>query len=456
MTIPITKEGYKLFHRGVLALADVEQKGICIDTAYLKLQRKKTEKKIKAFKEEVNKSKLIKTWRQVYSTRFNINSNQQLAGVLFGRMGYEPTGFTEKSGKPSTDEEALTAVKNPTVKKLIRIRKLKRACDRIDDILSETVDGILHPNFNLHLVRTFRSSCNSPNFQNMNVRNPEIAEIIRRGIVARPGRMLVELDYKALEVCIAACYNEDPNLIKEVIDPATDMHTDQALECYALTRKELGPTGKKPGKDVRYCAKNKFVFPEFYGDYYVECAKNLWKSISSMKLETAQGVPLKKHLVKKGIKNTRQYENHIKKVEHRFWNKRFKVYTQWKDDLYKSYLKKGYVDMLTGFRCYEVMKRNEVINRGIQGSAFHCLLWSLIRLNKQFKKYAPDCYIIGQIHDSIILDINPEKFELVIRLAKKVMEKDIRKAWDWIIVPLTVEVEASPVGGSWFEKKEVE
>jgi len=80
----------------------------------------------------------------------------------------------------------------------------------------------------------------------------------------------------------------------------------------------------------------------------------------------------------------------------------------------------------------------------------------LIRLNKQFKKYAPDCYIIGQIHDSIILDINPEKFELVIRLAKKVMEKDIRKAWDWIIVPLTVEVEASPVGGSWFEKKEVE
>ena len=35
------------------------------------------------------------------------------------------------------------------------------------------------------------------------------------------------------------------------------------------------------------------------------------------------------------------------------------------------------------------------------------------------------------------------------------MTIDIRKHWSWINVPLKIEAEVAPVGGSWYEKSEV-
>lgn len=44
---------------------------------------------------------------------------------------------------------------------------------------------------------------------------------------------------------------------------------------------------------------------------------------------------------------------------------------------------------------------------------------------------------------------------MVLATANRIMTQDIRKHWPWIIVPLEVEVELTPVDGSWYLKKEV-
>ena len=111
--------------------------------------------------------------------------------------------------------------------------------------------------------------------------------------------------------------------------------------------------------------------------------------------------------------------------------------------------------MKTGFRCTGFMSRNDVINYPIQGAAFHCLLWSFVKINDWIKKYCKKSMVIGQIHDSIVMDIHPSELNKIMRACNKIMTKDVRKHWDWIILPLEIEAECTPVDGSWFLKKEI-
>ena len=95
------------------------------------------------------------------------------------------------------------------------------------------------------------------------------------------------------------------------------------------------------------------------------------------------------------------------KFEDDFWNRRFKVYNRWKDKWWEGYQKNGYVSMYTGFRCSGIMRRNECINIPIQGSAFHCLLWSFIQVDKISREQNWKSRLIGQIHDAMVLDVHP-------------------------------------------------
>ncbi len=109
--------------------------------------------------------------------------------------------------------------------------------------------------------------------------------------------------------------------------------------------------------------------------------------------------------------------------------------------------------MKTGFRVSGVYGRNDVLNGAIQGSAFHCLLWSLIELVKWMRKKKLKSKVVGQIHDSLVMDVHKSEFDDVISKTVDVMTKDLLATWDWIIVPLEVEAECSET--NWFEKKEV-
>ena len=463
MDISATREdAYRLLHEGSLALADVERNGIAIDVGYGKNQLKKIQGKKAKVESKLNDDREIKKWKKFYGKKFNLDSNPQLAQVLYKVLKYKPTSFT-KTEQPSVDKEALSKLDSPMIKKLLRYRRYIHLENKITEVLRETVDGLLHPSFNLHLAKTYRSSSDHINFQNQDVRDKISAEIIRRLFIARKDgrkRGIKETDYKGIEVCISCCNHHDPNLIKYIIDKTTDMHRDQALECYMLPASEA--QYKDSFKDIRYCGKNKFVFPEFYGDYYVRCAKALWESITIMKLHTHTGLSLLDHLKSKGIvrlpsmkKNDgSSFESHIQKVEDRFWNVKFKDYQAWKEKHWKEYCKRGYFDTLTGFRCSGVMKRNEAINYPVQGPAFHCLLWSLIQVNKQLKKKKMKSLIVGQIHDSMVDDYVEEELDELCGIEEQVMTKDILNHWEWINVPLEIEQEVSKPGMSWFEKEE--
>jgi DNA polymerase I-like protein with 3'-5' exonuclease and polymerase domains len=163
----------------------------------------------------------------------------------------------------------------------------------------------------------------------------------------------------------------------------------------------------------------------------------------------------KQHLKDKGITNLSDFTDHIRQIENKFWKEKFPVYAEWKKETYFIYEKKGYVDLLTGFRCYGPIKKNKVLNYRIQGTAFHCLLWTCMQVTREVQQ-KKNSFLIGQIHDSMIGDIHPDDEEEIDRIVIDYGTKKIREHWDWVIVPLTLEKERSEINGNWSEMKGVE
>jgi DNA polymerase-1 len=460
---PQSHKAYKLIHDGILALARAEMQGFHVDMEYVEKKLKSLEKKQDLLEAEFKKTKFYKEWTNSSSISVNIYSPTQLGAFLYDVKGIKPVKYT-KGNKGSTDEESLLQLNIPELDFYKQKTKIKKSMDVLKGFAREQVDGIIHPFYNLHLVRTFRSSSSEPNFQNIPKRDEEMMKICRRALYPRYGHQLLEVDFSGLEVRIAAAYHKDERMLAYINDPKSDMHADMAKQIFKIDKFDKNIPGHNT---LRQAAKNGFVFPEFYGDYYKNCAENMacgWGKLSKGRWKPGEGIiideigkpfkpyHLSTHLISKGIKSLDAFTEHIKEVEYDFWNNRFKQYQWWKDTHYEVYKKYGYVDLKTGFRCSGVMSKNDVINYPIQGSGFHCLLWSLIEMDRIIFSENLDTRILGQIHDSMILDVHPDELEYVSKTIHRITCEDLRNHWDWIIVPLEVDAELCPVDMPWTEK----
>lgn len=462
-------EAYQLFHKGVLALAEVEEQGLRVDLDYIDNKSKILTRKIKKLEEMIYDSDFFADWQQYNKSKVNIYSPKQMGAYLYKKLGITVDKKTT-SGEGSTDEETLAKLGIPELDMFLEIKKIKKLRDTyLAGFLREQVDGFIHPFFTLHLVRTFRGASSNPNFQNIPKRDKESMRIVRQALYPRVGNQLMELDYGQLEVRISACYHLDPTMIT-YIETGHDMHADIAKQVFGLDAYD-----DKIHSALRGSAKNGFVFAEFYGDYFVNCAKNIaveWCKLPQTKWKRGQGIAVGEGhvsdiLINAGIKEYGEIKRdatgrikdvtgflgHLEEIEEDFWNNRFPVYTKWKKTWWETYQKNGYFVSKTGFLYRGVMSRNDAINYPVQGAAFHVLLWSLIRATETFKQFKMRTRIVGQIHDAIVLDVYPPERDDVISIMQKIMERDVRKAFPWIIVPLQIDCELCPVDTSWADKQ---
>jgi DNA polymerase-1 len=448
-------DGYRLLHQGVIALSEMEANGMRIDISYLDKATKEITDRIKNLEEKLRGCKEYKLQRRKYGAKTNLNSRLQLGSVLFNDMEYEPLSRTA-TGRTQVNETVLEKINTKYTRGFIRLEKLNKLLSTyLYGIKHELCGEYVHAFFGLHLVTSYRGQSDSPNLQNIPIRDPVQGPIIRKAFIPESGSALVEIDYSSAEVRAACALSGDEKLTYDAIQG--DMHRDMAAECYMLNKKDVT-------KKVRQAGKNSFVFPEFYGDYYKQVSANLWEAIERNKLTTASKTSLYDHLLSKGITSCGKcdpdekaipgtFEFHIQQVEDRFWNKRFKVYNAKRKQWIEDYNNQGYIDLVTGFRCNGPMTKNQVINMPIQGPAFHCLLWSLVKLTKELKRRKMKTKLICQIHDSIIANVPLVELDDYLILAQEITTRKIREEWNWITVPLVVEAEVSTT--NWYEKKHI-
>jgi DNA polymerase-1 len=451
----------QLVFDGTIAFADAEATGFRFAKEEAQEQYDILGKKIEHLQKRAETGQVYAKMRQLYGTKANMGSGDQLAEVLYNHMGYKPLQLTKSEKRGSVDEEALTRINLPEIRDILEVGKLEKIRETyLGGFIREvSEDGYLHYMINLHTTRSGRSSSEDPNIQNVPVREPRANRICRGVLYPSLGRQIMEGDFASIEVCIAAVYCKDPNLISYVTDPSTDMHGDTAKELWFLKYVNK----KEPShKHLRYSSKNGFVFPQFYGSYYANCALNMagqvslpqegkWKETDGLVLP--EGHHLGEHMIANNIRSYEDFVEHVKQVEDDFWNKRFKVYTEWKEKTWRKYQREGKLETYTGFSFVDVMTRNECLNRQIQCTAFHCLLWLYVKMWKQAKEEGWKTKMIGQIHDSILFDTVPQELPHIVTTMRKYVD-DLPNEWTWISVPLSTEVEVSPVDRPWSEKEE--
>ena len=435
---------------GARELLEVHENGIPVNEPYYIEKSEELKQETDGMKHDLINGREGKKFEEDTGRSIDLASTKDIPHLLYNVLGHQKR-YTEKMNL-AADARILDSINIPFTQKLLKLRKLEKVRGTyFAQFLREVVNGKMHSLFPLNFAITYRGSSEKPNFQNIPVRDEEAMQLCRGGIIPSPGNQILEVDYSSLEVCISACYHKDPNMIKYITDPSTDMHRDTAMDLFNLTQDRMTKT-------IRFFAKHDWVFPQFYGDWYKSCASELWEHCLHLKLEggdIGETTTVRRHIKNTlGITTLQQFEEHCKEAERIFWNERFKVYNKWKEANNRLYRNQGYLETYMGFRYSGYMSRKDCSNYQIQGTAFHCLLWSLIRINRELRKRELKSKIIAQIHDSIVFDIVPEELHEVVSIIKKIGEKDICEEHPWIVVPLIMDFELAPIDQPWSMKED--
>lgn len=458
--IPNNAEAYRLLHEGALALARMSANGIHIDENKLNANIAYVEEKVRKSEAKLRGSQFFSVWRKEYGEKADLWSPAQLAHVLYDVLKYECKVTTGK-GSRSTGMDALKDVDHPFVRKLSRAQEMKRTVGTfLSGIRRECVGGILHPSFNLNTVVSFRSSSSDPNFQNLPRRSEAMAKLVRECIVPPDGWHFWEFDFRGSEACCNASISGDTILQKYMKEDPGRVHKEYAAELFMLALPQVI-------KRVRDRAKNQFVFATFYGSFFKQTAKGLWDDLCRDKSLTVGdgGAWIKDHLASKGIVELGDcdlesrndpmpgtFTYHVRQVEKSLWTK-FAVYHKWRERQYEDYRKCGQIVLPTGFTVSGLLSRNDTICYPAQGASFHCLLWTIIRLQKWLTKNKMKTRLVGQIHDSLEGNSPPEELDDVFNEATRIIREDLPRHWPWIVVPMIAEIECAPQNASWYAKR---
>ena len=149
----------------------------------------------------------------------------------------------------------------------------------------------------------------------------------------------------------------------------------------------------------------------------------MWNACEKESLKTQEGQDIFEYMMDEQIIKHRNdyygFEEHVHEVENDFWDK-YKATRAWQESQYKFYEKYGYVETLTGFKCSGYMTRNKCVNYPIQGSAFHCLLYSLIHTHNYLIEHNMRTQILGQIHDCLLFDVYPSERDKIVQISHKI------------------------------------
>lgn len=184
---------------------------------------------------------------------FNVNSPQQLARVLFERLGLPPQKRT-KTGY-STDAATLERLRgeHDIVEHLLAFREVEKLRSTYGHGLAAEVDprtGRIHASFNQTVARTGRLSSDAPNLHNIPVRT-ETGRAFRTVFVPAPGTELLIADYNQIELRCIAHLADDPGLIA-AFEAGEDIHTATAARVFGVAPAEVTTELRSKAKMVSY------------------------------------------------------------------------------------------------------------------------------------------------------------------------------------------------------------
>ncbi len=189
--------------------------------------------------------------------RINMNSSQQVAQLLFDRLGFTPIAKTKSKAAYSTDSavlEQLAKLPEGTVPRLIlEHRELTKMLTGFVVPLCKAADndGIIHTTFEPAVTGTGRLSSRDPNLQNIPVFG-QWAEVIKKGLVpVEEDNVFVSADYSQIELRVFAHLSGEERLI-EAFAHNRDIHTETASWVFGVMPELVTPELRRTAKMINF------------------------------------------------------------------------------------------------------------------------------------------------------------------------------------------------------------
>jgi DNA polymerase I len=226
-------------------LATMERHGVRVDREALAAMSTTMEREVRA---------LEKTIWELAGSEFNVNSPQQLAEILFDKMGLG-FGGRRRSKPRSTAAEVLEelALTHELPRKVLEYREISKLKSTYVDALPRLIHagtGRLHTSFSQTGTATGRLTSSDPNLQNIPVRS-ELGRQIRAEFVASPGNTLLSADYSQIELRILAHFSEDPVLV-EAFRTGQDIHSRTAQDVFGVGPMALNADHRRAAKAINF------------------------------------------------------------------------------------------------------------------------------------------------------------------------------------------------------------
>ncbi|MBW4583738.1 DNA polymerase I [Aetokthonos hydrillicola Thurmond2011] len=410
-------------------LADMEDQGIRIDTAYLQELSQKLE------------TDLAKLEQQVYEIageKFNLGSPKQLSNILFEKLGLSTKHSRKIQTGYSTDAATLEKLQEVDttgiIDAIIEYRTLSKLKSTYVDALPALVHpdtGRIHTDFNQTVTSTGRLSSSNPNLQNIPIRTA-FSRQIRKAFLPEPGWLMVAADYSQIELRILAHLSQEPVLV-EAYQKNEDIHTVTARLIFE--REDVTPEERRLAKTIN--------FGVIYG-------------MGSLRFARSTGVDKA---------NANEF---IKR-----FNQRYPKVFEYLENVKKQAIALGYVETILGRRRYCNFTTNTLrslkdkkiedidlstlknlgpqdsgllrsaANAPIQGSSADIIKIAMIKLHQILQNY--QAHLLLQVHDELVFEVPPQEWEELQPQIKSVMENAVT-----LTVPLVVDVN---VGENWMETK---
>ncbi len=357
--------------------------------------------------------------------KFNLASPKQLGEFLFDTLKL-PGGKKTKTGQWETRagllddlaaNEELPEDARRLIDTMLQWRQLTKLRSTYTDALPgfiQEATGRIHTSYALAATTTGRLASSDPNLQNIPIRTKEGREI-RTAFIAERGKTLVSADYSQIELRVLAHIADIPQL-KKAFSDGLDIHAMTASEMFGVPLKEMTSEVRRRAKAIN--------FGIIYGISPFGLANQLGIS------REEAGAYIKTYFER--FPGIRDYMDETKKAAHA----------------------NGYVETIFGRRIHypEINTKNPsmrgfleraAINAPIQGSAADIIRRAMIRMPDALAEGGlDDARMLLQVHDELVFEVPAGKAELLIKLARRVMECASEPAVK-LSVPIHVDAKAA-------------
>lgn len=388
-------------------LYKMEKTGIKINPAHFAKLKKDFEQKVGEIEQKIFKAA---------GMEFNVNSPIQLAEVLFSKLQLPTKGIKKTKKGFSTGIKELEKL-NDEHEIIGLIMEYRESAKLLSTyilplpLLADKEQSI-HTTFTQNVTATGRLSSLNPNLQNIPVRT-EVGKEIRKGFVAREGKIFVSADYAQFELRLAAALARDEKLI-EIFNSGVDVHTKTASEVFEVPMEQVTKNQRRAAKVIN--------FGVMYG-------------MSPKGLADAAGMSF--YEAKEFIDDYFRVRSPIKNYLEEVLNQAKTL---------------GYVETFFGRRrpTPDVKSANFVVrmaaeraaqNMPIQGTEADLMKRAMIQIDKKLREGAKQ---ILQIHDSIIVECDENMAEEISAMLVKTMEEVAPE------LPIKLVVEVT-MGRNWGE-----